>query len=420
MTRLILSRRAARIGLAPNAAAKARAQALAASGLSIIDLTSGEPDFDTPEAIKQAAIAALAAGDTKYTPPAGTADLRSAIREKLARENGLSYAADQIIVSGGGKQVIYNAFAATLREGDEVIVPAPYWQSFPAMVSINDGEPVLVASGPEDGYKLTPARLEAAITPRTRWLILNSPSNPSGAVYGIDELAALAHVLHRHPHVWVLLDEIYEHIRFDDGPRDHLLTLAPALAARTLIVNGASKPYAMTGWRVGYGAGPADLIRAMVVVQSQSTSSPSSVGQAALAAALRGDQHFVATSVAAYRKRRDALLESLATIDGLHCVAPQGAFFAFVDIGALIGTRTPKGETLASDIDFVAYLLYEHGLAVVDGTSFGVPDHIRLSMVADSAALAEGALRLAAAVAALEREASVLSAARTTFSQEAA
>ncbi|BBQ00375.1 aminotransferase [Burkholderia sp. SFA1] len=403
MTQLILSRRASRIGLAPNAAAKARAQALAASGRSVVELTAGEPDFDTPVPVKQAAIEALAAGDTKYTPPAGTADLRAAIRDKLARENRLDYATDQIIVSSGGKHVIYNAFAATLDEGDEVIVPAPFWQSFPAMVSINDGVPVTVASRPEDGYKLTPARLEAAITPRTRWLILNTPSNPGGAVYDIDELSALAAVLRRHPHVWVLLDEIYEHIRFDGGARDHFLTLAPDLAARTLIVNGASKPYAMTGWRVGYGAGPVELIRAMVVVQSQSTSSPSSIGQAALAAALRGDQAFVATSVAAYRERRRLLLDALAKIDGVRCVPPQGAFFAFVDVNALIGSTTPKGETIASDVDFVAYLLHEHGLAVVDGTSFGTPDHIRLSMVADSAKLVEGAARLAAAVAALKR-----------------
>lgn len=403
MAQLILSRRAARIGLAPNAAAKARAQALAASGRSIVELTAGEPDFDTPESIKQAAIAALAAGDTKYTPPAGTADLRAAIRDKLARENALDYAPEQIIVSGGGKHVIYNAFAATLSEGDEVIVPAPYWQSFPAMVSINDGTPVIVASRPEADYKLTPATLEAAITPRTRWLILNTPSNPGGAVYGPDELAALAVVLRRHPHVWVLLDEIYEHIRFDDHPRDHFLRIAPDLADRTLIVNGASKPYAMTGWRVGYGAGPAELIAAMTVVQSQSTSSPSSIGQAALAAALRGDQAFVATSVAAYRERRDLLLAAFAKIDGVRCVPPQGAFFAFVDVRELIGAVTPNGETIASDIDLVAYLLHEHGLAVVDGTSFGTPDHIRLSMVADPAQLTEGVARLAAAVAALRR-----------------
>ncbi|WP_250474189.1 aminotransferase class I/II-fold pyridoxal phosphate-dependent enzyme [Caballeronia sp. GAFFF1] len=403
MTQLILSRRAERIGLAPNAAAKARAQALAASGRSIVELTAGEPDFDTPASIKQAAIDALAAGDTKYTPPAGTADLRAAIRDKLARENGLDYPAERIIVSSGGKHVIYNAFAATLREGDEVIVPAPFWQSFPAMVSINDGTPLIVASGAEEGYKLTPARLEAAITPRTRWLILNTPSNPSGAVYGIDELAALADVLRRHPHVWVLLDEIYEHIRFDDGARDHFLRIAPDLADRTLIVNGASKPYAMTGWRVGYGAGPVELIRAMTVVQSQSTSSPSSIGQAALAAALRGDQGFVASSVAAYRERRDLLLDAFAMIEGVRCVPPQGAFFAFVDVSALIGAMTPEGETIASDVDLVAHLLYAHGLAVVDGTSFGMPDHIRLSMVANSATLAEGAARLAVAVAGLRR-----------------
>ncbi|KAA0999684.1 aminotransferase class I/II-fold pyridoxal phosphate-dependent enzyme [Paraburkholderia panacisoli] len=403
MTKLILSERAARIGIAPNAAAKARAQALAQSGRTVVDLTSGEPDFDTPASIKQAAIAALAAGDTKYTAPAGTLDLRNAISEKLARENGLAYPPQQIIASNGGKHVIYNAFAATLRTGDEVIVPAPFWQSFPAMVSSNDGTPVLLAGLREDGYKLTPARLEAAITPRTRWLILNTPSNPSGAVYDANELAELASVLRRYPHVWVLLDEIYEHIRFDDGSREHLLTLAPDLADRTLIVNGGSKPFAMTGWRIGYGAGPAELIGAMTIVQSQSTSAPSSIGQAALAAALRGDQRFVRESVAAYRERRDLLLDALRDIDGLHYIAPQGAFFAFVDCSALIGSTTVSGSRILSDVDFVEYLLYEHGLAVVDGTSFGVPHHIRLSIVAGRDEIVEGARRLAAAVAALVR-----------------
>jgi aspartate aminotransferase len=403
MTELTLSDRAARVGLAPNAAAKARAQALAASGRTVIELTSGEPDFDTPDWIKQAATAALAAGETKYTAQAGTLDLRTAISEKLATENGLAYPAAQIIACGGGKHVIYNAFAATLRSGDEVIVPAPYWQSFPAMVSINDGTPVTLPTSRESGYKITPAQLDAAITARTRWLILNTPSNPSGAVYTTAELTALADVLRRYPHVWVLLDEIYEHIRFDDESRTHLLTLAPDLADRTLIVNGASKPFAMTGWRIGYGAGPAALIRAMTIVQSQSTSAPSSVSQAALAAALRGDQAFVRASVAAYRERRDLLLDGLRAIDGLQCAAPQGAFFAFVDCSALIGATTPDGKPLESDTDFVDYLLFGHGLAVVDGTSFGLPGHFRLSFVADRDALIEGVQRLAAAVTALSR-----------------
>ncbi|MGF6771766.1 aspartate aminotransferase [Paraburkholderia sp. GAS199] len=417
MSKLILSERAARIGIAPNAAAKARAQALAESGRTVIELTSGEPDFDTPESIKDAAIAALAAGQTKYTAQAGTADLRNAISEKLARENGLSYPAAQIIAGNGGKHVIYNAFAATLRSGDEVIVPAPFWQSFPAMVSINDGTPVLLAGLREDGYKLTPARLDAAITPRTRWLILNTPSNPSGAVYDADELLALAAVLSRHPHVWVLLDEIYEHIRFDDGSREHLLTLAPDLADRTLIVNGGSKPFAMTGWRIGYGAGPVELIQAMTIVQSQSSSAPSSIAQAALAAALRGDQRFVRDSVAAYRERRDLLLAALSRIDGLSCVAPQGAFFAFVDCSALIGAITANGRTIRSDVDLVDFLLYEHGLAVVDGTSFGVPDHFRVSFVAGREAIVEGVTRLAAAVAALTRHDAGFSSSQPTLTE---
>jgi aspartate aminotransferase len=419
MTELILSDRAARIGLAPNAAAKARAQALAASGRTVVELTSGEPDFDTPDWIKQAAIAALAAGETKYTAQAGTLDLRNAISEKLARENGLDYSAAQIIACSGGKHVIYNAFAATLRAGDEVIVPAPYWQSFPAMVSINDGTPVTLTASREDGYKLTPERLEAAITAHTRWLILNTPANPSGAVYSSDELTALAGVLRRHPHVWLLLDEIYEHIRFDEGSRTHLLTLAPDLADRTLIVNGASKSFAMTGWRIGYGAGPLGLIRAMTIVQSQSTSAPSSIAQAALAAALRGDQSFVRASVAAYQERRDLLLERLRDIDGLHCAAPQGAFFAFVDCSSLIGSTMPDGKPVRSDVEFVDYLLFEHGLAVVDGTSFGLPNHFRLSIVADRDAIIEGARRLAAAVKALARDTDVTHVLRTETTETA-
>ena len=405
MAQLILSDRAARIGLAPNAAAKARAQALAASGREIVELTSGEPDFDTPDWIKQAAYAALVAGETKYTAQAGTLDLRNAISEKLARESELAYPASQIIACSGGKHVIYNALAATLRSGDEVIVPAPYWQSFPAMVSVNDGTPVTVPGVREEGYKLTPEQLEKALTPRTRWLILNTPANPSGAVYTADELAALADVLRRHPHVWLLLDEIYEPIRFDDGDRVHLLKIAPDLSDRTLIVNGASKPFAMTGWRIGYGAGPAELIRAMTVVQSQSTSAPSSIAQAALAAGLRGDQSFVREAVASYRERRDLLLDALRDIDGLQCVAPQGAFFALVDCSALLGAATASGQRLLSDIDVVDYLLFEHGLAVVDGTSFGLPGHFRVSIVAERRAIEEGVRRLAAAVAALTRDA---------------
>ena len=398
-----LSQRVRRVALSPNAAAKARAQSLAAQGRDIIELTSGEPDFDTPDFIKEAAVAALWNGATKYTATNGTAGLRQAISDKFARDNDLDFPAARIIVSNGGKQIIYNALAATLDAGDQVIIPAPYWQSFPAIVKITDGIPVVVQCARSSGYKLTPAQLEAALTPRTRWLVLNTPSNPSGAVYTRAELGALAEVLRRYPRVWVLLDEIYERIRFDDEPRTHFLHLAPDLRSRTLIVNGASKTYAMTGWRIGYGAGPAELIDAMTVVQSQVSSAPSAVGQAALAAALVGDQSFIDRSVAAYRSRRDLLVQAFAPIDGLTLSEPQGAFFAFTDCSALLGRRTPAGRVIDTDLAFVDYLLTEHGVAAVDGTSFGSPGHFRLSIAAGTDSIAQAAQRIAHACASLSQ-----------------
>lgn len=401
-THFPLSRRVQRVKLSANAAASARASALAAQGRDIISLTTGEPDFDTPEPIKQAAIAALARGETKYTPTQGTAALRRAISAKYRRENGLDYAADRIIASNGGKQVIYNALAATLDAGDEVIVPAPYWPSFPDIVRINDGTPVIVPVGQDQGFKLTPRALEAAITARTRWLVLNTPGNPSGAVYGQAELAALAEVLRRHPQVLVLLDELYEHIWFTPEPPVHWLAVAPDLKDRTLLVNGVSKTYAMTGWRIGWGAGPAALVQAMAVVQSQASSGPNSVGQAAATAALESDdQSFVQTARAAYARRARLVTEAINAVPGLALLPPGGSFFAFIHCGALIGHRRPDGQLIASEADLVEWLLESEGVAAVDGGAYGLSPYFRISTATSDELLAEATARIARAVAAL-------------------
>lgn len=397
-----LSRRVQRARLSPNAAASARAAALAAQGRDVISLTTGEPDFDTPEPIKQAAIAALQRGETKYTPTPGTAALRAAIRAKYARDNALDYSASQIIVSNGGKQVIYNAFAATLDAGSEVIVPAPYWPSFPDIVRVNDGTPVLVPCDIAAGFKLTPAALEAAITPHTRWLVLNTPGNPSGALYGAAELAALAEVLRRHPQVLVLLDELYEHIWFTPEAPAHWLHVAPDLKERTLLVNGASKTYAMTGWRIGWGAGPAALVQAMVVIQSQASSGPNAVAQAAVAAALASaDQSFPAQARAAYARRAELVTQAINAVPGLSLRPPGGSFFAFVHCGGLIGHLRPDGKVIRTDADVTDWLLESEGVAAVDGPSYGLSPYFRISTAASDAVLADATARIARAVAAL-------------------
>lgn len=401
-TGIPLSQRVQRVKLSPNAAASARAAALAAQGRDVIALTTGEPDFDTPEPIKQAAIAALARGETKYTPTQGTAALRQAISAKYRRDNALDYPAAQIIVSNGGKQVIYNALAATLDAGDEVIVPAPYWPSFPDMVLVNDGTPVIVPCDISVGFKLTPEALEAAITPRTRWLVLNTPGNPSGALYDAVELAALAAVLRRHPQVLVLLDELYEHIWFTPEAPAHWLQVAPDLKDRTLLVNGASKTYAMTGWRIGWGAGPSALVQAMVVIQSQASSGPNSVAQAAVTAALQApDQSFVAQARNAYARRAQHITQALNAVPGLSLLPPGGSFFAFVHCGALIGTVRPDGQVIRSDADVTEWLLESEGVAAVDGPSYGLSPYFRISTAASDSVLADAAGRIARAVAAL-------------------
>lgn len=400
MTIAYLSQRVAQAAFSPNAAASQRAKQLKAQGVDILDLTIGEPDFETPDHIKAAAYDAMSRGETRYTPALGTAALRQAIAAKLARENGLAYPAAQIAVANGAKQAIFNAFAATLDPGHEVIIPAPYYPSFPEMVSLNGGRPVIVATRADDGFKLTRESLAAAITEQTRWLVINTPGNPSGAVYGRDELLTLAGVLRDHPQVLLLLDEVYEHIQFAEPP-PHFLQLAPDLADRVLVVNGVSKTYAMTGWRVGYGAGPAPLINAMGVIQSQSTAGASSISQAAAVAALNGEQSFVAARAATYRRRRDILVDGLSAITGIELAAPQGGFFVFAGCHAWLGKASPGGRRIASDHDVVEHLLESAGVAGVAGSAFGLPGHFRLSIAVSSEQVAAAPARIAAALAQL-------------------
>ncbi|MCQ3030290.1 aspartate transaminase [Pseudomonas syringae] len=396
-----IAARVQRIKPSPSSAAADRANELRRQGKSIINLVVGEPDFDTPKHIREAASAAIENGETRYTLNAGTLELRQAIAAKLARENSLDYPASQVVVTSGAKSAIFNAFAATLGAGDEVLIPAPYWVSYPDMVLACEGEPVTLACPEENGFKLTAEQLRAAITERTRWLLINSPSNPTGASYSAEELRALADVLLDFPDVLVMTDDIYEHIRFDDAPNAHILTVEPALRDRVLVVNGVSKTYAMTGWRIGYAAGPADLINAMATLQSQSTSNASSVSQAAAVAALNGDQSFVKESVVVYQQRRDRCLELINAIDGLSCLKPNGAFYLYVNCGALLGKTRPDGNALETDTDVVMYLLESQGVAVVAGTAYGLAPFFRMSIATALETLEEGCSRIATAVAAL-------------------
>jgi aspartate aminotransferase len=401
MTPLRIAARVRRIKPSPSTSAADRANELRRQGRSIVNLVVGEPDFDTPAHIRQAACAAIENGATRYTLMAGTVELRQAIAAKLERENGLVYAMNEIIATSGAKSAIYNAFAITLEPGDEVIVPAPYWVSYPDMVLACEGQPVIVACPESNGFKLTPAQLEAAITPRTRWLLINSPSNPTGASYTADEYRALAEVLARHPHVMVMTDDIYEHIRFDGQATPHILAIAPSLRERTLVVNGVSKTYAMTGWRIGYAAGPAVLVKALDTLLSQSTGNCCSVSQAAAAAALNDDQSFVAESVAVYKQRRDRTLALVNAIPGLSCATPPGAFYLYINCSGLIGKTTPAGKTLAEDGDVVMYLLESQGVAMVAGTAYGLSPYFRLSIATAIETLEEGCARIARAVAEL-------------------
>ena len=391
----------ARIRPSASGAAAQRARELAAAGRDIISLTAGEPDFETPENIKLAAIAAIVKGDTRYTTVDGTPALKAAIRRKFRRENGLDYETSQITVGNGAKQIIFNALMATLNPGDEVIVPAPYWVSYPEMVKFAGGEPVIVLGPEENGFKLRPEALEKAIGPRTRWLILNSPSNPSGAAYSTSEMRALTDVLTRHPHVWILSDDIYEHLIFDGVAFCTPAAVEPALYERTLTVNGVSKAYSMTGWRIGFAAGPKDLIGRMATLQSQSTSNPSSISQAAAVEALDGPQYHVRARMREFQRRRDLVVDRLNGIPGLQCTQPQGAFYVFPSCLGLMGKRTPDGRVLASDGDVAAYLLESVDVAVVHGAAYGLSPYVRISFALSHERLGEACDRIERACAAL-------------------
>lgn len=396
-----LAQSLARIKPSPTIAVTQKARELKEAGRDVIGLGAGEPDFDTPDNIKQAAIRAIQAGDTKYTAVDGTPALKKAICAKFKRENGLDYTPDQVTVGTGGKQVLYNALMATLDPADEVIVPAPYWVSYPDMVLLCGGQPVTVDCPAEKGFKLQPADLEKAITPKTKWLILNSPNNPTGAAYSEAEMKELTDVLVRHPHVWVMTDDMYEHLVYDGFRFVTPAQMEPRLHDRTLTVNGVSKAYAMTGWRIGYAAGPKDLIKAMAKVQSQSTSNPSSVSQAAAVEALNGPQDFIGERAEAFRQRRDLVVSMLNQANGITCHRPEGAFYVYPSCAGAIGKKTPEGKVIETDEDFVTYLLESEGVAVVQGSAFGMAPFFRVSYATSTEALEEACLRIQRAAGAL-------------------
>lgn len=370
-------------------------------GIDVIGLGAGEPDFDTPDFVKEAAIEAIRAGKTKYTNVDGTPELKQAVAAKFARDNGLTYAENQISVNSGGKHTLFNAFCATIDAGDEVIVPAPYWVSYPDVVEFAGGKPVFIAAGADQNYKIRPGQLEAAITARTKWVVLNSPSNPTGAAYSAAELKALGEVLERHPHVLIYADDMYEHILYDGFEFATIAQVVPSLYDRTLTANGVSKAYAMTGWRIGYAGGPAWLIKAMGKLQSQSTSNPCSISQAASVAALNGDQSFLKERVAAFQGRRDLVVSMLNQINGMTCPRPEGAFYVYPEFAGLIGKTTPKGQTITTDEEMISYLLDEAKVAAVHGAAFGLSPAMRISYATSEALLTEACTRIQTACAAL-------------------
>jgi aspartate aminotransferase len=399
MASITFSPRLSRIKLSPSTMAAQKVRDLRAAGRDIVGLTIGEPDFDTPEHVKRAVVAAMDRNETKYPPIFGIPQLREAVQRKFIRDNGLDYKIEQIMVGTGSKQILFNTLLATLEAGDEVIIPAPYWISYLDMTLVADGTPVVVDCGIESGFKITPQQLEAAITPRSKWLLINSPGNPSGAVYSRAELLALAEVLRRHPHVWILSDDIYEHLRFDGVEFCTMAQVAPDLAERTLTVNGVSKAYAMTGFRLGFAAGPKELINAMVKLQSQSTAGVNSLSQWAAVEALNGPQEFIAERAAAYQERRDRMLEILDKVPGITCDRPQGAFYLFPRVEGLIGRRTPQGKVLENEQDIVLHLLEHAGVAVVQGAAYGLSPHMRISIAYAIDSVIEGGRRIARAVA---------------------
>ncbi len=397
-----IAERLGRIKPSPTIAVTTKAQELKAAGRDVIGLGAGEPDFDTPLNIQEAAIAAIRGGQTRYTAVDGTPLLKQAIVAKFKRENNLTYAPNQISVGTGGKQVLYNALIATLNPGDEVIIPAPYWVSYPDIVVLGDGTPVPVQCSQNNGFKLRPEDLEAAITPKTKWVLLNSPSNPTGAVYTYAELRALADVLLRYPDVWVLTDDMYEHLLFDGLKFATIAEVEPKLYGRTLTLNGVSKAYCMTGWRIGYAGGPTELIKAMAVIQSQSTSNPSSVSQAAAVEALNGPQDFIPRNSAVFQQRRDLVVDMLNKAPGLFCPRPEGAFYVYPSCAGTLGKRTPQGKVIENDTDFVGYLLEAEGVAVVQGVAFGLEPYFRISYATSTETLKEACARIQKACAALK------------------
>jgi len=395
-----LSRRVQAIKPSPTLAVTARAAKLKAEGRDIIGLGAGEPDFDTPQHIKDAAIVAINKGFTKYTPVGGTASLKAAIIAKFKRDNGLDYTAKQILVSCGGKQSFFNLALATINPGDEVIIPAPYWVSYPDIVLIAEGKPVIVQAGIEQGFKMTPAQLAAAITPKTRMVVINSPSNPSGAVYSLEDLKGLGEVLRQHPDILIATDDMYEHIALVDGKFVNILDACPYLKPRTMVLNGVSKAYAMTGWRIGYAAGPENIITAMENVQSQSTSNPTSISQVAAEAALNGDQGCITPMVKAFRERHEYVVSELNKMPGLKCLRAGGAFYAFPDARQAIATLHAKGILKeATDLAFSEYLLVQGGVAVVPGSAFGSEGYVRLSFATSMENLQKALARIAQALA---------------------
>ncbi len=398
----LIADRLNRISPSQTIAISSKARALKAAGRDIIGLSAGEPDFDTPEHIKQAAIEAIKSGDTKYTDVAGTPALRKAIAAKFLRDSGIDYKPEEVIVSTGGKQVIFNAMLATVQAGDEVIIPTPCWVSYPDIVALAEGTPVFVPCSQNNGFKLRPEDLEAAITPKTKWFFLNSPSNPTGAAYSAEELRPICDVLLKHPNVWVFTDDIYDKLTYDGFKPATIVQVEPRLRARTITMNGCSKAYAMTGWRIGFCGAPVELIKAMDKLQSQSTSNTSSISQAAALAALEGPEEALGEMVKVYKQRRDLVVDMLNAAEGITCHKPEGAFYVFPAIHGCLGKTTPKGVKINNDEDFVTALLDEKGVAAVHGAAFVYPGHFRISYATSTEALREACTRIQRFCAALK------------------
>jgi aspartate aminotransferase len=397
----LIAARLNKISPSQTIAISTKARALKSAGRDIISLSAGEPDFDTPDPIKQAAIRAIEAGQTKYTDVSGTPALKKAVAERFRLDSGLDYAPDEIIVSTGGKQVIYNAMVATLDAGDEVIIPSPCWVSYPDIVALADGTPVIVPCGPNSGFKLRAEELEAAITPKTKWFFLNSPNNPTGAAYSAEELRPICDVLLRHPDIWIFTDDIYDKLVYDGFRPATIVQVEPRLRSRTVTMNGCSKAYAMTGWRIGFAGAPLVLTKAMDKLQSQSTSNPSSISQAAALEALTGSQDFLKDWVATYQARRDLVVEMLNAADGLVCHKPEGAFYVYPSMQGCIGKTTEGGAKIVDDESFVVALLEEQGVAAVHGAAFVFPGHFRVSYATDTDSLTEACTRIQRFCAAL-------------------